>query len=729
MPKITSKIETYNGRPSIFINEKPVAPMIYALTDLPGGRWSWEEVPQHNIKQFYNIGIRMFQLTVFLDDIWFEDGTFDIDKARKQIKGVVGVCKDAAIILRLYVNAPKWWISKYPEESVVYDSVKASSDLNIGLVRYLEADPRNPVRFSLASKKWLRQSSEKVRSFCKLLSNTPEGNVLAGIQVASGLYGEWHQWGFLKYEADFSKPMANHFRQWLKTRYKSDSSLQKSWNNPKSAFINTTIPNTTERGKTSAGIFRDPVNDQRVIDYYDCQHELVANNIIHFCKIIKESWPEPIITGSHYGYFFSLFHRQAAGGHLAVHKILKSEHIDFISGPQVYYPESEHAGQPYRSRGLLHSALLNGKLWLDEMDQQPKRTFQFLNGNIDNRKNYQKNITENISLIKRNIMYPISKGMGLWFYDFGPAGMNLNPENETSNQAGISGYWDNPEYLKAINQIKTIAGKQLKKIYSSDADVLLVYDTRVMKHLCSTGDGDPVTHKIIDQTSLACYYSGVVFDVVYINDLNIVDFKQYKTIVFANTFVLDDEQKKIISERIKKENRHILWIYASGYSNGKIVNPDFVSQITGIHLNTTEINKTPVVVIDKSIGNILVQTPEGQCTPLFKVNDKNARPYGYFKSNNNTAFAKKRLNDHTSWYIAVPPTDPGLMRYIFECSGAHIYHNTSDIIYSGNGIITYHTKNGGKRLLKLKNGKAITLDLPKQPTTVLIDSETGEEIV
>ena len=63
------EIKPYQGRPTIHVNGTPMTPDVYALTHATGARWSWEEVPQHNIKNFYNIGFRLFQLDFWLSEI------------------------------------------------------------------------------------------------------------------------------------------------------------------------------------------------------------------------------------------------------------------------------------------------------------------------------------------------------------------------------------------------------------------------------------------------------------------------------------------------------------------------------------------------------------------------------------------------------------------------------------------------------------------------------------
>ena len=109
-----------NGRPMIVIDGKPVYPMIHALTDVASGRWSWEELPQHNISNFCRAGIRLFQLDIFLEHIWSTPDTWDLTLARKQVAGVLEVCPEASVIFRFHLRAPRWWLKSHPEEWVVY---------------------------------------------------------------------------------------------------------------------------------------------------------------------------------------------------------------------------------------------------------------------------------------------------------------------------------------------------------------------------------------------------------------------------------------------------------------------------------------------------------------------------------------------------------------------------------------------------------------------------------
>jgi hypothetical protein len=581
---LSAELRPYQGKPTIHINGQPEAPMFYALTDVPGGRWSWEEVPQHNLRNFCEAGIRLFQLDIFWEHISPAPGQFSLDIAKRQIQGALAACPDAAVVFRFHLNPPAWWLAQHPDELVAYEPGTPAQPFEpLHLSRIVQDDAGLPVRASFASQKWRADAGAMLARFCREFSKTAEGERLIGIHVAAGVYGEWHQWGFIEHEADFSEPMVQHYRSWLKEKYGSNKVSLKTWNAPTASFDKATIPTPDERKVQDGSLFRNPKSAIRNQDYYRCQHELVADNILFFCKTVKDNWPRPILTGAFYGYFFSMFNRQAAGGHLELQRVLASPWIDYLSGPQVYYPDDGYdPGEPYRSRSLVRSITLHGKLWLDEYDQQPRRTFPVLNGK-DNSENYRRNVQENIAAIERNVLSPLTKGAGLWFYDFGPSGMNLHRGNEHDIQSGTIGYWDHPDYLRSIKKLKILADSLLHRPWQTGADVLLVYDTEIFYYLKSTKqDSCPITSQVVDWLPLALCYGGFAWDAVHLDDLDNLDLSTYKAVIFANTWDIgNSELENVIWKRVNQEKRHVFWIYQPGFVGGA---PAKVLSVVGLPL-------------------------------------------------------------------------------------------------------------------------------------------------
>ena len=716
---ITSRLGSHAGRPTIFVNDVPLSPMVYALTDVPGGRWSWEEIARHNIREFGNQGLRLFQVDLFFDHLWHEDGRLDIMPARKQIAGILEVCPEAAVIFRFHVTAPQWWTRSFPDEWVRYADTDYQDEPPDGLVRIIEEDNAPVRRVSMASTLWKSEASQRLKQFLQDLAATPEGNALAGIQVANGIYGEWHNWGFFRNEPDVSTSMQRHFRNWLRDRYGSDAALQKAWNRPGITMNTAQVPAMAERAAT-AGIFRDPVREQPAIDYYRCVHELVADDIIHFARIVKETWPRPILTGTFYGYYFSTFGRQAAGGHLELHRVLASPYIDYLSGPQAYEPESIKLGDAYRSRSLITSIRTHGKLWLDEMDAEPPLP-------IARDARHDLLLRNSIASVRRNVLFTATKGMGLWFYDFGVAGVDL--DGFRYNGRGSRGSWDHPGVLAEIRDLKQLLDRRLGQEYRTGADVLFVYDTESFYHTASLRGTDPVSNVLIDQNTLTAFKSGVVFDPVHIRDLDQIDLSLYRTVVFGNCYLLGEQQVAFIKNRVAREGRTLVWFYAPGYTDGVRLDAGRISQLTGIRVEQADTSLSPEILLSLPGDTVMsYRTGNAMFGPLFTVTDSSVEVFGRFKNTERPAVVRKVLDSHTAWYVALPNTGPEPLKYILRNSSAHVYTTQGDIVYAGGGILVLHTKEGGKHDLRLRNGTILSFTLPEGSSTLVLDSETGEPL-
>lgn len=717
---LSSAVEMINGRPMVVINGEPHYPMIHSLTDVPSGRWSWEELPQHNIRNFCQSGVRLFQLDLSMEHMWTADDKLDITLARKQIAGVLEVCPDAGVIFRLHVRAPTWWLHQHPEEWVVYADSDYYEEQKYGLLRVIEHD-NNPVRrISMASRKWRRAATEKFEQFLTELAQTPEGNALVGIQVANGVYGEWHNWGFYSNEPDVSQPMTLAFREWTKNKYITEEALRKAWNNETITFD--TVEAADMEDRATEGIFRDLNTERHVIDYFECMHQTVADNIIHFTDTLKANWPRPIIAGTFYGYYFSTFGRQAAGGHLQLQRILNAESIDYLSGPQAYGPESIKLGDPYRSRSLITSVRLHNKLWLDEMDVEPRIP-------LIKSSNYDLRVQESVADVRRNTAFTYTKGMGLWFYDFNISGVDL--DGYTHQTSGSQGNWDHPVVMRQIEQMKALfEERSIGQPYKSAADVLFVYDTDSFYYTASLEGKDPVSNALIDHNTLAAFRSGVIFDPIHLDDLQHVDLSQYKVVVFGNTYLLNDEERRFIKDKVANNGRQIVWFYAPGYIDETkgISGLENVESLTGFKLKQSSILGSQEIT--------LVSSPDDSFTlgeevvdPVFCVTDPQAEIFGKFSGNGDGAIASKKFGDHTAWFVSLPSKSREPINFLMQKTGAHVYGESDAFFYGGGGILVMHTKEGGPRDVQLKNGKNVHLKLPNGPFTVIIDNTSGEVLL
>jgi len=545
---VNAAIRPWRGKPTLFIRDEPTYACFYALTDCLGGRFSFEEGPRQSIKQFVDAGFKLFQLDLFLADCWPKPGPLSADLARRQIRGILDVCPEGVVVLRWHLNVPEWWKKQFPDELTRYANGDLENPERTVPVRYIQDDLRRTPRASLASEKWMQMAREKTAELLKQLAKTPEAKALAGVHVACGVYGEWHYWGFMRNEPDVSRPMQDRFDEYRK---KLNKSLEK-------------VPTTEQRKALDDGVFRDPVKREGVIDYYRCQQELVANRIIDLCAVVKKNWPAPILTGTFYGYFFSMFDRQATGGHLELHKILQSPHVDYLSAPQAYGTLYRDLGGSGITRALIETIRHNGKLFFDEMDQTP--SWKWLN-NVDTA--YQlTDLDADYALIRRNVLESFTRGAGLWYYDFGPG-------NQT-------GWWADTRLMADIKKLKEILERYHQRDYAPAGDVLFVFDTEVFYYTGSIQGTDPITDPLaVNRTMGEAWRSGAAIETMHLKDLETLDLSRFKVVVFANTWLMTAAQRKFVREKVRGANRRIVFQGFPAYTDGKTLNAEFTREVTG----------------------------------------------------------------------------------------------------------------------------------------------------
>ncbi len=559
---VTALVKEFRGKPTLFVNGKPMFPAFYALTDTLGGRWSFDELPSLAIAEFAKAGFKLFHVDLFLDAVWPKPGPLDLTLARRQIRGILEQCPDAAVVIRWHLNAPRWWTAERPEEWTRYAGAELEQQDRTQPVRILMDDLKRLPRVSLASTAWREMATQKTAEFLRALAATPEGNAVAGIHVACGVYGEWHYWGFMRNEPDVSAPMQRHFDEWRRAHGRAPAP----------------VPDAASRAALDDGIFRDPRKREPVIDYYKAQQELVADLVLHFCRTVKANWPRPLLTGAFYGYFFSLFNRSATGGHLCLQKVLAAPEIDYLSAPQAYGDAYRAAGASGISRALVDSIRRHGKLFLDEMDQTPSWEWR---NDVDTAFRL-KDLDLDFALIRRNTLTSYCRGAGLWYYDFGPA--------------NTAGWWNDARLMAEIKRLKGILDRYHERPYETAADVLMVFDTDVFYYTGSTPGTDTMTDpQAVNQTIIAAWAAGAALETVHLGDLPGMDLSRYRVVVFANTWLLMAAQRRFIRERVMRDGRRVVFQERPGYTDGEKLSPAFVREVTA----GAEFSASPIVSADR----------------------------------------------------------------------------------------------------------------------------------
>ena len=77
---------------------------------------------------------------------------------------------------------------------------------------------------------------------------------------------------------------------------------------------------------------------------------------------------------------------------------------------------------------------------------------------------------------------------------------------------------------------------------------------------------------------------GAPHDSILVDDLDRLDTRRHKLVVFLNCFHLTDEQRQLIRRRLLNQNRTVLWCYAPGLFNGAKTSVEAMCELTCIRL-------------------------------------------------------------------------------------------------------------------------------------------------
>lgn len=722
---LSTRVEMREGRPTLMLNDEPVAPLIYALSDCPGARWSWEEVPTRNITEFGQRGVRVFQVDVWLHQMLSTDGAIDVTLAQKQIAGVTAAAPNAAVMIRLHLNPPTQWIYDHPEEQVGYADTEAEDPPIHGLHRPLAHDGASPIRASFYSAPWQDWAHTKLRDFCTKLAITPEGDALCGIQLANGVYGEWHQFGFIHHDPDTGIAATKAFRAWLQEKYQTEAALADAWNQPGLTWDTVESPDSPARETASIGILRDPQTQRAVIDYYTFQHTNLTDIVTAFGATTKAAWPRPLITAAFFGYFYSIFGRQAAGAQLAAEHALNSPHLDAWCSPQSYEANARKFGGPGNARGIIGVVRRAGKLWLDEMDMPTSHV------GCPWEENFESTPADDIAIHRRNVMQPITRGGGQWWYDFGPIG--TTPDFASG---GNCGWWDTPELLANVAALIRIAHERLGRPFERPADVLLVHDPMSFLHAVSRRHpsaefgklpfttSDPVTPLLVDDLLHGLYATGVAFDEALLSELGTLDLSPYRLILLATVPVISESQRKIITERVAQAGRHVALLGFGAWSDGDTTHPDLATSLSGIPTRLLDIEDVAQTLTLDAITEHRAVEPSVNI-PAFEAPEDDI----IGRWSDGSISAARRLTDTATWWsFALPPTSPEFLRQLALTAGCHAFNDHTEVTLIGDGLIIPHTIEGGPRRLQWPGGPVIEIELPPRSTTIF-DGLTGTRLL
>ncbi|MCS7222152.1 MAG: beta-galactosidase [Anaerolineae bacterium] len=697
---MTAQIKAHNGTPTLFLDGTPT---FYGL--MWGNPPGLDEYPLKECARYFSeAGIHLFTFDMGTGGNppdWCGPGPgrpehWDFSALERRFGRILEVDPEARFHLRVHLEMPEWWQRLYPEECE------------------LTSDGRRLCQ-SFASKVWREQAKAYLKALVAHLQSIGLADRVIAYQTGAGGTGEWVKaTAMAGFCGDYSRPMQEHFRAWLRQRYRDDvNALRAAWNAPGVTFDTAEVPPAAAQLHTTHFTFRDPRREQSVIDYYRCLAELCADLVIDFNRTVKEATEGKALAGAFFGYLMELawnsgFFAEGAdseyssyqrSGHLGLRRVLESPYVDFVVSPYSYGFRGIGGDGP--SMLPSESVRLHGKIYIYEEDSRTHIT-------CHDHPNYGKadTLEESIAILQRNFAYVVTHGHGIWWLaGWGP----LAPHVELSQQ---------PAFRPLLRRFRDIAIFALQLDRKPCAEIAVLLDDESFFYESVRNELDlPL---IFQQRLWGLPKMGAPFDTYLLQDFIEGRLPPYKLYIFLNPFYLDRARREALKQELRRDGRVALWIYAPGYiqEEPSLAN---MSDLTGFSFGKGDHPWGPLMHITNFNHPITQGLPQdlfwgtnSRLGPIFHLEPYGATILGnvvYSQGRCRPGFGVRVFPEWTSVYVAAPNIPAPVLRGIARYAGVHIYSEAGDVLYAAPQLLGVHTLAGGERVFKLPKRVEVVYDL------------------
>ena len=222
---------------------------------------------------------------------------------------------------------------------------------------------------------------------------------------------------------------------------------------------------------------------------------------------------------------------------------------------------------------------------------------------------------------------------------------------------------------------------------------------------------------------------GAPHDSILVDDLDLLNMRRYKLVIFLNCFHLTNAQRDLIRRRVLNQNRTVLWCYAPGLFNGPRTSVEAMRELTGIRLvlsNKAERVRAQIALTER--GARLWSQPQPEhpgasgvastaltnraalpqsighehvWAQLVAVEDAQAIALGTLQDRPEVVLGMKTMAGWISIYTLNPVLPAGFLRSLARYAGVHLYNEQNDTLYASRSYLTLAADRAGRRRIQL----------------------------
>lgn len=450
--------------------------------------------------------------------IWYDK--VDFTPFDKMVEDISRVMPDARLLCMIDLNSPSWL-----EHNVI--SSVCDTFMNLGKAVH------SPV--------WMDATEGYLKKFVKY-ANEKYGDRIDAYVIACGSTDEWY---------DYSNGTECSDRRKAWREYQIGKGRPDPIDIP---------PQSVREHVAHDGFIRDPKEDALAIEYWHFCNESISGTAMRFAADVREIVGDRAEIGIFYGYILEKTVCLVSCGHLDYEAVFDCPNIDFVISPGTYVDRRIGGGSGF----LVPSgtAEVRGKRLLHECDQRTHTYNPYLNANITLNTARWEDENSTVSGLKREAALGIINRTHLWWFNM------------------WGGFYEGEQVMKTLGKIKQLWNSLSSSPRKSISRVCMIVDPDSTYYI---NQQDVRVEKMNRDTRKKLSRLGAPYDIYSFNDIPLIeDFDRYKLVVFTSLFEITPEKKKILTDKVMKGGRTLLWLYAPGIVTDGVLDTAGCEELTGI---------------------------------------------------------------------------------------------------------------------------------------------------
>ncbi len=634
------------GHPEIIIDAEPVVPLFFFgnIDSAAAERRVCEQ-----IRQAASAGVHLHALLLELP-VSVAMVSSSVNEALRLLHLVRQHDPQGYVMFRVVFSPPPDWQKMYPEAMTTY------ADGSTG-------DP------SFASDRYWQEAEAALTLLVRQLEAAEESRTILGYHLDCREWFTEYQRGY-----DYSPAAQEAFRQWLRGRYKNDVvALRAAWHDGSVTFASASVP-TYKGDSIPATVLYEHRKGQRYVDYLRFASETIARRIVALSRSVKKNCENRRLVAVSYGYImdFPVPH----SGHLALSEVLSAQSIDLICAPVSY--RDRRPAQPGSVPVPVASVRLHGKLFVLEDDTKPH------NAHTDTPDDYNPRCpdaesTHHVRL--RNATTALVHHAGISWMDLWGEGWVSSRE-----------IWQQAQKLSALYLA------HIRQRLPEAPEVAVIVDERSLTRIQSP---KALLEPLLIQQQEVLARAGMHYGIYLQSDLVRKAFPDAKMYLFLNPIQVDSEVREAIRERLQRDGKTLVWLYAAALYDENGYTPDGPRDVAGIAIKTQPWNSEMGSIISNDRHPISERLRNKQVgvrervNPSFYVLDEKAVVLGEYIQTGLPSIAVRDMGTWRSVFIGERQLNIDLLRGLCRYAGVHVWSQSSDVVRVAPPFLAIHSVGDG----------------------------------